>query len=107
MKKIKYPNIRTKTLDIVRIFGYNKNNERICGQREVKKMYKHLEEALKSKGISWNAAAKAAGMSEATFRSKMSGRSQCGFTITEAITIKENLFPEMDIIYLFQENRVA
>lgn len=70
-------------------------------------MYKHLDEALKSKGISWNAAAKATGMSEATFRSKMSGRSQCGFKITEAINIKANLFPEMDIFYLFEESKAA
>ena len=65
-------------------------------------MYPNLISALKSKGISNTAAATVIGMPEPTFRSKINGRSQCGFTIDEAFSIKSNLFPELDIMYLFE-----
>ena len=66
-------------------------------------MYKNLDQALKSKGLSFNAAAAAIGMPEPTFRGKMNieGRS---FSVDEAIRIKIHLFPEMDVIYLFQKD---
>lgn len=65
-------------------------------------MYIHLENELKKKGISINAAAAAIGMPEPTFRGKMSlDRS---FSIEEAIRIKMNLFPELDILYLFKND---
>lgn len=64
-------------------------------------MYINLINALKNKGISNTAAAATIEMPEPTFRSKISGRSQCGFTIDEAFKIKDNLFPEMDLTYLF------
>ena len=63
-------------------------------------MYANLLESLKKKGISLNAAAAAAGMPEATFRTKAQDRS---FYFEEAIRIRENLFPEMDLIYLFEK----
>lgn len=63
-------------------------------------MYANLIDSLKKKGISINAAAAAAGMPEATFRTKAQERS---FYFEEAIMIKQNLFPEMDLNYLFEK----
>ncbi|MBR0530011.1 MAG: helix-turn-helix transcriptional regulator [Ruminococcus sp.] len=65
-------------------------------------MYNHLAEALKKKGLSINAAAAAIGMPEPTFRGKMSVPDR-SFSIEEAIKIKLNLFPEMDIQFLFEK----
>lgn len=61
-------------------------------------MYNNLRNALKSKGLSYNAAAAAVGMPEPTFRTKVQERS---FSVEEAIYIRENLFPEMDLKFLF------
>lgn len=65
-------------------------------------MYENLSNALKKKGISFNAAAAAIGMPEPTFRGKMNIPDR-SFSIEEAINIKLNLFPEMDIQYLFEK----
>lgn len=62
-------------------------------------MYTNLEKSLKQKGLSMNAAAKLIGMPEATFRTKLNGRS---FSIDEAFEILDNLFPEYDMRYLFK-----
>lgn len=62
-------------------------------------MYANLAQALKTKGISMNAAAATIGLPEATFRTKLQDRA---FKIEEAIRIKRTLFPEMDLTYLFQ-----
>jgi lambda repressor-like predicted transcriptional regulator len=62
-------------------------------------MYANLQQALKTKGISMNAAAAVIGLPEATFRTKLQDRA---FKIEEAIRIKKALFPEMDLTYLFQ-----
>lgn len=70
------------------------------------KMYTNLINAMKSKGISNNAAAATINMPEPTFRSKIKGRSQCGFTVDEAFSIKFNLFPELDIMYLFENVQI-
>lgn len=64
-------------------------------------MYTNLKNGLTRKGLSFNAAAKMLGMPEATFRTKVCERS---FSVEEAFTIKENLFPEMDFTYLFQRD---
>lgn len=64
-------------------------------------MYSILEKELKAKGISINAAAAAIGMPEPTFRGKMSVKER-EFSVSEAFRIKEELFPEMDFLYLFQ-----
>ena len=66
-------------------------------------MYENLKTALKNKGISNNAAAAAIGMPEPTFRGKMTVRDR-SFSIEEAIHIKLNLFPELDIMFLFQRD---
>ena len=63
-------------------------------------MYANLVDSMKKKGISFYAAAAAAGMPEATFRTKVQDRS---FYFEEAIKIKRNLFPEMDLTFLFEK----
>lgn len=71
-------------------------------------MYENLSRELKKKGISVTAAANATGVPEPTFRSKLNGRSECGFTVEQAINIKANLFPELDFFYLFtREDKTA
>ncbi|MBR3421513.1 MAG: hypothetical protein IKG98_05565 [Ruminococcus sp.] len=65
-------------------------------------MYINLENELKKKGLSVNAAAAAIGMPEPTFRGKLSVEDR-SFSIEEAIRIKLNLFPELDIFYLFKK----
>lgn len=65
-------------------------------------MYRNLENELKRKGLSVNAAAAAIGMPEPTFRGKLSVKDR-SFSIEEAIRIKLNLFPELDIMYLFKK----
>ncbi|MBQ3330296.1 MAG: DNA-binding protein [Ruminococcus sp.] len=69
-------------------------------------MYENLRNALKAKGISHNAAAAAIGMPEPTFRGKMTIEDR-SFSIEEAIRIKINLFPEMDMMYLFQREETT
>lgn len=68
-------------------------------------MYRNLENELKRKGLSVNAAAAAIGMPEPTFRGKLSVKDR-SFSIEEAIRIKLNLFPELDIMYLFKKEGV-
>lgn len=63
--------------------------------------YKRLLDAMQSKKLSNRAVAATIGMSEATFRVKVNGQTAGGFSMDEAIDIRNNLFPEMDIIYLF------
>lgn len=64
-------------------------------------MYTNLSNQLRAKGLSWNAAA-AIGMPEPIFRGKMTVKER-SFSIEEAIKIKLNLFPEMDMMYLFKK----
>ncbi len=67
--------------------------------------YKRLIDAMQNKGLSNRAVAATIGMPEATFRTKINGQTESGFTIGEAVDIKTNLFPEMDIIYLFTRQK--
>lgn len=62
-------------------------------------MYANLLSSLNCKGISVNAAAKVVGMPESTLRTKIYER---GFGLEEAFMIRDNLFPEYDIRYLFE-----
>ncbi len=64
-------------------------------------MYANLMTCLKNKGISINAAATIVEMPEATFRTKAQERS---FYFEEAIKIRDNLFPEYDLKYLFAKS---
>lgn len=66
-------------------------------------MYNNLERELKKKGLSVNAAALAIGMPEPTFRGKLTIKDR-SFTFEEAARIKANLFPELDIFYLFKRD---
>lgn len=94
-------NLRINSLDIVRKFGYNINMERksVLKITEVNNMYANLLSSLNCKGISVNAAAKVVGMPESTLRTKIYERS---FDLEEAFMIRDNLFPEYDIRYLFE-----
>lgn len=65
-------------------------------------MYGNLSKQLRAKGLSMNAAAAAIGMPEATFRGKMNVADR-SFSVEEAVKIKLNIFPEMDIMYLFEK----
>lgn len=63
-------------------------------------MYANLKANLDRKGISISAAAKLLSMPDATFRTKLNDRS---FSVDEAFQVKRNLFPELDIFYLFEK----
>ena len=67
-------------------------------------MYSNLAKELKKKNISYYAAGAAIEMPEPTFRSKIEGKVQIGFSVDDALKIKDNLFPEMDIAYLFRND---
>jgi hypothetical protein len=64
-------------------------------------MYKNLSDSLNKKGISTTAAAKLLNMPEATFRTKLNDRN---FTVGEAFEVRDNLFPEYDIRFLFEKS---
>lgn len=66
-------------------------------------MYTNLLNSLQSKGVSINAAAAVIGMPEATFRTKAQNRS---FYFEEAIKIRDSLFPELDLRYLFKKDEI-
>ncbi len=70
-------------------------------------MYKNLIKALNAKGLSYYAAGATIGMPEATFRGKIEGKVKSGFSVEEAFSIKINIFPEMDIMYLFDKAEIA
>ncbi len=70
-------------------------------------MYGNLIKALKAKGLSYYATGAIIGMPEATFRGKIEGKVKSGFSVEEAFSIKINIFPEMDIMYLFEKTEVA
>lgn len=67
-------------------------------------MYKNLLNSLQNKGISINAAAAAIQMPEATFRTKAQNRS---FYFKEALQIRDNLFPELDLRFLFKKDEAS
>lgn len=60
---------------------------------------RNLEMALKNKGISDEVVCSVLGIHRNTLRNKKTGESE--FTISEAFKIKENLLPEYDLEYLF------
>lgn len=64
-------------------------------------MYSNLLDELNKKGISINAAAKIIDMPEATLRTKIQSRS---FDVDEAFALRDNLFPEFDMRYLFKKD---
>lgn len=64
-------------------------------------MYGNLSRCLKLKGLSVLAASKAVDMAEATFRTKLNDRA---FSVDEAFAVRDTLFPEYDIRFLFRRD---
>lgn len=62
-------------------------------------MYHNLVHELKKKNITNKAVAELIGISEKTFFNKVNGASE--FTLTEAMSINDNLLPEFKLGYLF------
>lgn len=62
-------------------------------------MFPNLRAEMAREGLTGVALAKKIGISEATFRSKMSRRSE--FTLSEMLKIKHNCFPNCSLEYLF------
>lgn len=63
-------------------------------------MLEHLREAMKTKNITTLAIANMIGCTEKTANNKINGVTD--FTLPEALLIRNNLFPEYDICYLFK-----
>lgn len=62
-------------------------------------MYHNLVHELKKKNITNKVVAELIGISEKTFYNKVSGATE--FTLTEAMSINDNLLPEFKLGYLF------
>lgn len=62
-------------------------------------MLKNLRAAMVAKKVSVVAMARLLGTTEKTVNNKLNGVTD--FTLPEALSIKENLFPEYDLCYLF------
>lgn len=67
-------------------------------------MHKKLLNSLQNNGISINGATAAIQMLEATFRTKAQKRS---FYFEEAFEIRDNLFPELDLRFLFKKDEAS
>ena len=63
-------------------------------------MLSNLKKAMLDKGISAAAIAALIGTTEKTVNNKLNGVTD--FTLREAIKIRDNLFPEYDLYYLFK-----
>lgn len=66
-------------------------------------MLSNLKMAINAKNISTLAVAQVIGTTEKTAYNKLQGNSD--FTMPEAMTIKRELFPEYDLMYLFAEDK--
>ena len=64
-------------------------------------MYINLKAEMVRHGVSDAIAAKEIGISERTFRNKISGRSEFG--VRQAMQIRKKFFPELGMEYLFEE----
>jgi len=65
-------------------------------------MYPNLEAEMARNKITKDKIAKFLKVRYATIHDKMSGRIKRGFTVNEALAIKEKFFPDLTIEYLFQ-----
>ena len=63
-------------------------------------MLGHFRKAMRDKGISATAIAALIGTTEKTVNNKINGDSD--FTLPEALMIRENLFQEYDLCYLYK-----
>ena len=68
-------------------------------------MLGNFRKAMKAKGISALAIANLIGTTEKTVNNKINGDSD--FTLPEALKIRENLFPEFDLCYLYKPDAEA
>ena len=64
-------------------------------------MFENLIVELKKKGITFKAVANLIGCSEKTFQNKVYGVTE--FTLSEVLSINENLLPEFTLQYLFRK----
>lgn len=62
-------------------------------------MMQNLSDELRRKGISQNTVAKLLGCTDRTVRNKLDGNTE--FTVREALTIRDELFPGRSISELF------
>lgn len=63
-------------------------------------MFANLDKEIGANKMSWRSVSSAIGMSEATFRYKIT---RGDFTVTEAFLIKERVLPKYTIEYLFEK----
>lgn len=63
-------------------------------------MLGNFRKAMRDKGISAAAIAALIGTTEKTVNNKINGETD--FTLPEALAIRENLFPEYDLCYLYR-----
>lgn len=66
---------------------------------------KNLRTVMAIKRISTAALAAVIGVTEKTANNKLNGETE--FTLYEALTIKRELFPEYDLVYLFERDEEA
>lgn len=64
------------------------------------KMYPNLDREINANGMSWRSVSGAIGMPESTFRNKITSGD---FSIGEAFSIKERVFPKYELEYLFEK----
>ncbi len=64
-------------------------------------MYRNLDREINANGMSWRSVSGAIGMPESTFRNKIT---KGDFSIGEAFSIKERLFPKYELEYLFEKS---
>lgn len=66
-------------------------------------MYANLDREIAANGMSWRSVSGAIGMPESTFRNKITTGD---FSIGEAFSIKERVFPKYELEYLFEKSEV-
>lgn len=65
-------------------------------------MYRNLKAEMIRHGVDEADIAKGLGISDRTFRNKISGRTEFG--VKQAIQIRDSFFPGMDVEYLFRDD---
>lgn len=61
----------------------------------------NVKKELLVKGISYTVVASLLGVADKTAWNKVNG--ECEFTVSEALKVKQSLFPEFEISYLFSD----
>lgn len=64
-------------------------------------MFENLNKEINANGMTWRSVSAAIGMPESTFRNKITNGD---FSVGEAFTIKERLFPKYTLEYLFKKS---